>query len=189
METVTDSIEDQAAPRPRTGRFGWILYPTVLLLGIGLFFWYVNPSTHPVIAAQPVVEEPFRYDTSFVFMKDIDVSQEGDDLVFSLDDLKKYRLIRFEYETPKTKRFVLAYLAPDGRAVTAISVSEHCGSTEFKISGSMIYCARCPSKWDMMTMEAYACCAKYYPDPIPSKIEGNEVHIAKEAVEKWAGRL
>ena len=83
----------------------------------------------------------------------------------------------------------MAYIAPDGRLVTAISISDHCGSTEFKIKDNKIYCAHCPSVWDMMTMEAYTCCAKYYPDPIPSRVAGNEVHVAKDLVEKWAGRL
>jgi hypothetical protein len=41
----------------------------------------------------------------------------------------------------------------------------------------------------MMTMEAYACCAQYYPDPIPSRVVGNEVRISRDVVEKWAGRL
>jgi hypothetical protein len=84
---------------------------------------------------------------------------------------------------------MMAYITPDGRAVTAISMSEHCGSKEFKIKENKIYCAQCASSWDMMTMEAYACCAPYYPDPVPSKVVGNEVHISKEVVEKWAGRL
>jgi hypothetical protein len=41
----------------------------------------------------------------------------------------------------------------------------------------------------MATMEAYACCAKYYPDPIPSRVTGDEVRIRKSAVREWAGRL
>jgi hypothetical protein len=41
----------------------------------------------------------------------------------------------------------------------------------------------------MMTMEAYACCAQYYPDPIPSDIVDNEVRISEAAVKNWAGRL
>jgi hypothetical protein len=122
-------------------------------------------------------------------MMPVSFSVEGDDIVFSLADLRKGRLVRFEYTGGKTPRPLMAYIAKDGRLVTAISVSEHCGSTEFRIMDNRIYCAHCPSQWDMMTMEAYACCAKYYPDPIPSRVVGETVRIKKEVVEEWTGRL
>jgi uncharacterized membrane protein len=180
----------QSAPgKSTTRKVALVAFPVVLLLGIGIFFTYVNPSVHPVIKQQPVVASPADYDSNFVTMTNVSFEDEGNDLVFSLSDLKQYRLIRFEYVGSKTTRRVMAYIAPDGRMVTAISVSDHCGSTEFKIKDNKIYCAHCPSVWDMMTMEAYACCAKYYPDPIPSRVVGNEVHIAKDLVERWAGRL
>jgi uncharacterized membrane protein len=122
-------------------------------------------------------------------MATVGFREEGEDLVFSLDDLKNHRLVRFEYLGGKTPRTLMAYIAPDGRLVTAMSLSEHCGSTEFEIRNNQIHCSRCPSHWDMMTMEAYACCAQYYPDPIPSRVVGNEVRIRKSIVENWAGRL
>jgi hypothetical protein len=122
-------------------------------------------------------------------MTNVSFRQEGNDIVLSLDSLKLHRLIRFEYPTKTIVRPIMAYIDPEGRVVTAISVSEHCGSTEFKIKDNQIYCAHCPSHWDMMTMEAYACCGKYFPDPIPSRVVGDEVRISKDVVEKWAGRL
>ena len=178
-----------SSPKPKTRRVGPILFPIVLVFGLGFFYLYVNPSVHKIIQEQPVVSEPADYGPEFVTMTTVPFRDEGDDLVFSLADLKRHRLVRFEHRGGKTPRVVMAYVAPDGRAVTAISVSEHCGSKEFKIKDNKIYCSRCASNWDIMTMEAYACCAPYYPDPIPSKVVGDEVHISKEVVEKWAGRL
>ncbi|MEW6509426.1 MAG: Fe-S-containing protein [Bacteroidota bacterium] len=172
-----------------TRKVGRVLIPVLLVAGGVLVWSYVNPSVHPVIREQPVVDAPRDYGPEFVTMTPVACSQEGDDLVFSLNELKKDRLIRFEYAGGKTPRAVMAYIAKDGRLVTAISVSEHCGSTEFRIKENRIYCAHCPSYWDMMTMEAFACCGKYYPDPIPSRVVGEKVHIKKEIVEQWAGRL
>lgn len=191
FESPTD-MTNRLEPSRRlssTRRVAMVAFPVVLLLGIGMFVAYVNPSVHSVIKKQPVVAQPADYDSNFVTMTSVAFREEGSDLVFSLSDLKKYRLVRFEYAATTTTRPVMAYIAPDGRLVTAISVSDHCGSTEFKIKDNKIYCARCPSVWDMMTLEAYACCARYYPDPIPSRVVGNEVHISKDLVEKWAGRL
>ena len=169
-------------------RAGMVLIPLALLAG-GVVFWrYLHPSAHPVIAEQPRVAES-AVATDTVGMTDIAVREEGDDLVFPLAAVREHRLVRFEYKGGKTPRSVLAYVEPAGRLVTAISLSEHCGSTEFTIGGGQIRCAQCPSRWDMATMEAYACCAKYYPDPIPSRVTGDEVRIRKSAVREWAGRL
>ncbi len=173
----------------RTRRVALYVFPIVVVAGILTFVRYLNPSVHEVIKAQPVVTDPFDYDTTFVESRDISFTEESGELVFPLAELKRNKLIRFEYKGGKTPRHVLAYLAPTGQLVTAISVSEHCGSTEFKIKGDKIYCARCPSNWDMMTMEAFGCCSKYYPDPIPSRIVGADVHIPAALVEKWAGRM
>jgi uncharacterized membrane protein len=162
----------------------------LLLVAGGAFVWReLNPSVHPVIEAQPVVSEPVNYGPETVSMVPVTAVEDGPDLVFSLAELKKDRLIRFEYNGGKTPRAVMAYIAKDGRLVTAIALSDHCGSTEFQIRDNKIYCAHCPSYWDMMTMEAYACCGQYYPDPIPSRVTGDQVRVSKEIVAKWAGRL
>ena len=187
--SATTISSQSAAGKSITHKVALVVFPVVVLLGIGIFFVYMNPSVHPVIKQQPVVAMAAHYDSNFVTMTNVSFKEEGNDLIFSLSDLKQHRLVRFEYVGAATTRPVMAYIAPDGRLVTAISVSDHCGSTEFKSKDNKIYCAHCPSVWDMMTMEAYACCAKYYPDPIPSRVVENEVHVARDDVEKWAGRL
>ena len=175
----------RSGPNPK--RIAFVV--SLILIGLILFVLYIIPSTHAIIQTQPVVSEPIEYGSATVTMTPVDVHEESGDLVFSLDDVKQHKLVRFEYSGGKTPRAVMAYIAPDGRLVTAISSSEHCGSTEFEIRDNKIYCARCPSNWDMMTMEAYACCAQYYPDPIPSKVIDNEVRINVAVVKNWAGRL
>lgn len=176
--------------RPRrTSRSGRVLLLVILAAGLIIFFIYINPSTHSVIQHQPVVSSPPVPDTGFVMMYPLTARDAGDRIAIPLQEVQRHRLVVFEMQTRTTVRPLLAYIAPDGRIVTAISVSEHCGSTEFKVKDDKIYCARCPSNWDMMTMEAYACCAKYYPDPIPSTVEGDEVLIEKSVIERWAGRL
>ena len=166
-----------------------IVIPLVVLGGLVAFYSYVNPSANPVISRQQVVSGAVSYGEDTVRMVDIPVRQEGTDLVFSLASVKQHRLVRFFYDGGKTERYVMAYIDPQGRLVTSMSISEHCGSTEFFLLNNQIYCAHCPSHWDMMTMEAYACCGRYYPDPIPSRVVGDDVHVAKRSVEEWAGRL
>jgi uncharacterized membrane protein len=184
----SDTVRGDFAPSP-TRRIALVVFPIAVAALIFVFTQYITPSLHPVIRNQPVVAGEQAYDSATVSMVDISAREEGDQLVFSLDDLRRNKLVRFSYSGQKTERAVMAYLASDGRLVTAISLSEHCGSTEFTLKNNMICCARCPSRWDMMTLEAYACCAKYYPDPIPSRVVGREVYVAKNKVEGWAGRL
>lgn len=190
--SVRNAVADQPAAiksTSKTRRVALFLFPFVLIVGTVIFLRYLNPSVHSVIKQQPIVSEPTEYGDTPVSMTTVAFRNDGGDLVFSLNELKRYRLIRFEYRGEKTSRTIMAYLAPTGQVVTAISFSEHCGSNEFTIKNNKIFCARCPSNWDMMTMEAYACCAKYYPDPIPSRVDGDKVRIPKLFVEKWAGRL
>lgn len=170
-------------------RVGLILFPILIVGGLVIIYSYIKPSVHEVIRQQPVIAAQMNYDSNLVMMTNVSFGRDGDDIIFSLADVKRYRLIRFEYPAKNIVRPVMAYIDPQGRLVTAISLSDHCGSTEFQIRDNQIYCAHCPSHWDMMTMEAYACCGTYYPDPIPSRVVGEEVHIAKNIVEKWAGRL
>jgi uncharacterized membrane protein len=160
-----------------------------LLAVIGTFISFLNPSVHKIIQDQETVAPPADYGSEFVETVDVAIREDGDDVLFSLNDVKRHKLIRFEYKGGKTPRPIMAYIAPTGQVVTAVSVSEHCGSTTFKIKENKIFCAQCPSNWDMMTMEAYACCAKYFPDPIPSRVVGDDVRISKATIEKWAGRL
>jgi uncharacterized membrane protein len=168
---------------------GTLLFAVVVATGLILFFFYLNPAMHSVIARQPVVTTPPLADTMFITSTPVSFREAGGDIIISLEEVLSHRLVRFEYPAKTVTRPVIAYLGTDGRVITAISVSEHCGSTDFKIKGDQIYCARCQSHWDMMTMEAYSCCQQYYPDPIPSKVVGNEVRIPRSVIESWAGRL
>ena len=187
--TPSSGADDAGAPARKGFRVGWVIFPLVLSVGLLLFLLYLKPSVHEVIAGQPVVAAGASYGTTTVSMTDIVAGEENGEIVFPLDDLLRAKLVRFEVQTPTTTRPVMAYLTPDGRVVTSISVSEHCGSSRFAIKENRIYCANCASQWDMMTMEAYACCAKYYPDPIPNRLEGGKVRISRSIIEKWAGRL
>jgi uncharacterized membrane protein len=166
-----------------------ILFP-VLGIGGALLLWsYLSRSEHPVVARQPVVAEPRVYDTTGVRPVVIEASVTGNDIVIPLDAVVRNGIVRFEYARGTTPRWILAYVATNGKLVTAVSLSEHCGSTDFLLRGDQILCANCPSRWHMTSFEAYACCGKYYPDPIPSRVEGGNVLIARAAVDGWASRM
>lgn len=170
-------------------RAALILFPVLAIGGLWLLWSYLHRSEHPVVQRQPLVGEPRAYDSTGVKPAVITASISGGDIVIPLDAVTRSGIVRFEYTEGATPRWLLAYVATNGRLVTAISLSEHCGSTEFFLRGDQIVCANCPSRWHMTSFEAYACCGKYYPDPIPSRVEGSNVLIARADVDRWAGRM
>lgn len=172
-----------------TRRAALILFPVLALGGVWLLWSYLHRSEHPILEGQPVVAEPRTYDSAGVRPAAIAATVAGDDIVIPLEAVRQSGIVRFEYTGGSTPRWLLAYVATNGKLVTAISLSEHCGSTEFLLRGDQIVCANCPSRWNMTSFEAYACCGKYYPDPIPSRVEGSNVLIARADVDRWAGRM
>ncbi|MBP1679441.1 MAG: hypothetical protein H6Q29_1352 [Bacteroidetes bacterium] len=170
-------------------RAALVLFPVLAVGGLWLLWSYLHRSEHPVLQGQPVVGEPRVYDSTGVKPAVIAASLIGDDIAIPLDAVTRNSIVRFEYTGGATPRWLLAYVATNGKLVTAISLSEHCGSTEFLLRGDQIVCAHCPSRWHMTSFEAYACCGKYYPDPIPSRVEGPNVLIARADVDRWAGRM
>jgi len=190
-ESTHDGSPTETGQPKKSFKGGAIAFLLIAEVGLGIYFSVINPSENDIIKTQPMVEQPFNYDSNFVEMVDIHAREEGADLVIPLSAVKEAKLVRFKYAGGKTDRYVMAYIAPNGKLVTAMSISDHCGSTEFKIKDNQIYCAHCPSHWDMLTMEAYACCAPYYPDPIPSRVDlaKDEIRVKKEVINNWAGRL
>lgn len=178
-----------AGSRSTLRRAALVLFPILALGGAWMLWSYLHRSEHPVVQLQPVVAEPRTYDSTGVRAVVITASVVGSDIVIPLDAVRQNGIVRFEYTEGTTPRWLIAYVATNGKLVTAISLSEHCGSTDFLLRGDQIECANCPSRWHMTSFEAYACCGKYYPDPIRSRVDGPSVLIARADVDHWAGRM
>jgi len=143
---------------------------------------------HPVIAQQPVVAGGASSADARSQSHLVNAKREGPFVIVSLRDVETYRIVRFTDPDGIQPVPVLAYLTPQGRLVTAMSLSENCRSTDFYLEGENIHCASCPSFWNSSSLEAYACCQKYYPDPIPSSVLGDEVRIEASVIRGWHAR-
>jgi len=161
----------------------------VLLFGLTTFLRELTRDEHPVISKQPILSEPIDYTDAKIEMVDVASRVENGSIIFSLDEVKKFRLVRIHYKGHTADTPVLAYISGEGRLVTAISRSEPDNATTFSIEGTSIKCGNCPANWQLNNMKANACCPRNYPDPIPSKVVGNEIHIAEDVVANWKSRL
>jgi len=166
-----------------------IILAGVLIAGIGSFFATIGRTYHPVIADQPSVGYGISAASGKIMSNKISATIDGNDIVVPAEKVMNYRIVRINDPEGKQTVPILIYVTPRGKVVTAMSISESCRSDDFFLDGNNIHCAHCPSYWDIESLEAYACCQKYYPDPIPSTISAGMVRINKQVVQNWRTRL
>lgn len=176
-------------PRIQPRVVGVVFAGIVLAFGLTTFFREIMREAHPVISAQPVVSEPIDYTNARIEMVDIPSRVENGKIIFSLDDVRRYRLVRIHYKGRLIDVPVLAYISGEGKLVTAISRSEPSNATTFSIEGTTIKSDNCAANWELDNLKPNACCPRYPPDPIPSVVVGNEVHIEEKVVANWKSRL
>lgn len=150
----------------------------LILLGGGRFLWLYRHSDNNGAKEEPKVIE----------MTEIKASQEGGKIAVPLSDIKKDKLVYFEYEGSQTVP-LLAYIGPSGKVITAISVCEPCKSTRFHIDGENLVCNTCGTVWNLETHQGVTGgCTEFPPQIIPSQVKDGKVLIAEDIVAKWQPR-
>lgn len=167
----------------------WGLIAAVVTGGVFIFAEQLLRTYHPVISDQPVVAMATVYSDEKVPSTPVVARMADGSIAIALNDVKEHRLVRFFDPEGLQEIPMIAYITPTGKLVTAMSTSEQCGSRDFYLQGNNIHCAQCASYWNMSSLEAYACCARYYPDPFPSVLEGDKVRIDPATVRTWKSRL
>jgi hypothetical protein len=161
----------------------------ILVTGVGIFLDQLLRTFHPVIEQQPDVAMVTMYRDDQIRSTPVEAVMVGGKIGVPLRLVQEHKIVRFFDPEQQQTIPLIAYVTPQGKLVTAISKSEQCGSTDFYLSGNNIHCASCGSYWNMASLEAYACCQRYYPDPIPSSVSGDMVVIEPALVRQWQSRL
>jgi len=181
------------SPAQKKSRKKWViagLMVAVLALGLSSYLRVLLREFHPVIADQPSVIVPIDYGvTQKIPSTMVEARMDQGSIVVPLKAVTDHKLVRFFDPDHVQQVPMIAYITPEGKLVTAMSISENCRSTDFYLEGHNIHCAACPSYWNMSSMEAYACCQKFYPDPIPSTLANDEVRIDASLVRSWKSRI
>jgi len=164
----------------------------VIVLFVSAIIFYINakPSKEEaVINQQPKITDAVNYPfTRFDHFYSIAFEQNGK-IILPLDVVKEKKFVKFDYQGTNSSIPLLAYLTEDGKVVTAISLCEPCDSKDFHIQGSNLICNSCGTTWDLNNLDAISgSCGKYPPDPVPSKVVGNEIQIDEYAVTSWTRR-
>jgi hypothetical protein len=161
----------------------------VVLGGVLIFANQLLRTYNPIIAEQPTVAMTAVASDERINSVSVKAHMEGGFITISLNEVKEHLLVCFFDPDGKQEIPLIAYITPTGKLVTAMSISEHCGSRDFYLQGNDIHCSNCPSYWNMASLEAYACCARYYPDPLPSSLVGDRIRIDARIVRQWQSRL
>lgn len=174
------------------GQKRWIIRGSILLIlliVIWVFLDMLLRTYHPIIEKQPYVAMTSIYGDEKIASTIVEAKMIDGFITIPLKFIREHKLVSFVDPEQMQMWPLLAYVTPQGKLVTAIGRSEQCGSTDFFLQGNNIHCASCPSYWNMSSLEAYACCPKYYPDPFPSSVVGDDVRIDPAYIRNWKSRL
>lgn len=164
----------------------------VILIIVVLIIIYNRQPTkeYSIIKEQPQVVSSvsypsYRYEETYTLAYAMDGK-----IVLPLELVKEKKMVKFDYIGNGGKIPLLAYLSEGGKVITAISMCEPCNSTDFHIQGSNLICNSCGTTWNLNNLDAVSgSCSRYPPDPIPSKVVGNEIQIDKNFVTNWQRRI
>ncbi len=147
-------------------------------------------KSNPIIENQPVVTSGINYGDATLGMYDIKAQVRDGKIIIPLDIVIEKRLVGFKYEKGYFKVPLLAYISPDGRIVTAISMCEPCNSERFHIENEDMVCNACGTRWELKNLFGVSgACQEYPPDPVPSIVVGNEIQIDEKIVANWKRRI
>lgn len=165
------------------------LIVVMLVGGLSIYLKVLLREYHPVIADQPEVVVQFNYGIEQkIPSAPATARMEGNAVTIPLQAVLDGKIVRFFDPEGIQSVPVIAYVTPEGKIVTAMSISENCRSTDFYLKGHNIHCANCPSYWNMASLEAYACCQMYYPEPIPSTLVNGQIRIDAQVLRNWKTR-
>jgi uncharacterized membrane protein len=163
----------------------------IIILGAGFVFLKSLPtSSNPIIANQPKVSESIDYGKRVIDLRAITSNVENGKIIISLEDVKKKDLVTFNYDQNGARLPLLAYISPEGKLITAVSVCEPCNSDKFHIESEDMVCNTCGTRWDLNNLHGKSGgCLKYPPDPLPSIVTGDKIQIDETIVKNWTPRI
>jgi len=161
-----------------------------ILVVVGYWVVQGNTGANPKVSSQPKVSDKVDYAGQSIRMTDVQASVEKGIISIPLEVVKEKKMVRFEYENNGFRMPLLAYLAPSGRVVTAVSLCEPCRSTRFHIEDKKIVCNACATEWNLETLKGIqGGCLNYPPDVIPSTIDKDRIQIDEKIVAQWKPRV
>lgn len=143
------------------------------------------------------ISQPVTYDAN-VEMTEVKSKVEGGKIAIDLNEVKKNQFVTYSYDKNqvdigfgKQALPILAYIAPSGELVTAVSMCEPCKSIKFHIEpDGTLTCNACGTKFSIDTLEGVSgACTSYPPDEVKYVLKAGKILIDESAVADWKPRV
>ncbi|MGE5507269.1 MAG: DUF2318 domain-containing protein [Chitinophagales bacterium] len=120
----------------------------------------------------------------------VSASQAGGVITVPLAEVKEKKLVGFTYQGQGKSLPLLAYIAPSGKVVTAVSMCEPCNSTTFHTEGTQLVCNTCGTRWNLEDLSGVSGgCLSYPPDPFGNTLVDGKIQIQEASVSGWQRRV
>jgi hypothetical protein len=130
------------------------------------------------------------YKDQSIRMTMVDASSNGGYTEIPADVVKDKKIVYFEYNKGGKKVPLMAYIAPSGKLVTAVSMCEPCRSTKFHIEGEEMVCNACGTRWTLEGLKGVSGgCLAYPPDVVAHTLEGGKVKVPETIILGWKPRV
>ena len=161
----------------------------VAIFGFLTFFSSLPSRGNTIIEQQPVVTGAVQYPPAATQMKATQIRTDNGSIILSLNTVLDKKIVAFDYSTSAGKIPLLAYVSPEGKVVTAVSMCEPCNSTHFHIRSDELVCNSCGTTWELDNLAGLSgACQEYPPDVVPHNIVADEIHISESIVANWTPR-
>lgn len=107
-----------------------------------------------------------------------------------VEEVRKNKLVSFEYIRSDGSIPLLAYITPSGKIVTAVGLSELCHSKSFHLEGNDIVCDICSTHWDLETLQGSSGeCPAYPPEMLTHTVHDGRLIIKEVDLKNWKPRI
>jgi len=173
-------------------------FPLVKMIVVSLvaaipLAWFVlrnSSETGSGNVAGTKVSEKISYKNQTIRMTPVDAVAGSGSIEIPAEIVKDKKIVYFEYSKAGKQVPLMAYIAPSGKLVTAVSMCEPCRSTKFHIEGEEMVCNACGTRWTMEGLKGVSGgCLAYPPDVVAHTIEGGKVKIPETIILDWKPRV
>jgi uncharacterized membrane protein len=179
--------QNQSNNKPKFVLLG--LAGIILVFGMVTLFNSLPSQANPIIEQQPTVTGAVEFPQSPTQMRSVQAKTENGKIILPLETVLEKKFVAFDYQSPNEVIPLLAYVSPEGKVITAVSMCEPCNSTRFHIRSDELICNSCGTTWELDNLSGISgACQKYPPDPLPSTIAGDEIQIDEAIVASWTPR-
>ncbi|MDN5348051.1 MAG: hypothetical protein PWP65_1615 [Clostridia bacterium] len=175
-----------------------VVFLAVIMLAVVGVTWFViasrNTARIPLRweAGTYNIGRPVSYkDNETINMVDVSNQAIGGNIILDLKAIVQKRLIysTTPYEWNGVQKALTAYLTPSGNLVVAMSMCEPCRSQRFHITGKILICNTCGTRWLLADSRGLSGgCTQYPPERLPFSVKDGKILVPEKVVKEWVPR-